>query len=330
MRYRRMKSISILAVLAALTVSVSTSTLSYGQEKFPVRPVTVIVNYGAGGPTDVALRLLGKSAEKKLGIPVVISNKPGGGGAVGTTEIARSKPDGYTIGSLTIGAIAVVPMMQKVGYDPFKDFDYICGFGRYIYAIYTRANSPLNSMQDVIEMARKNPGKVAYGSMSPAMAVAMKYLDLKANITTTYVPLLSNAETVTSVVGGHTELGIGSPDGFMPFVQNKEIKILAMATEQRWRVLPNIPTLKELGYDIDLTGWMGLGGPVGIPKERTDLLFDAFKVAHQDPEVKTTLEKLWLDAPYITGSELKKIYQDRGAEWKPLLEALMSSPPAKK
>ncbi len=325
-----MQRIGILGISVGLVVSMFTPILGYGQEKFPNRPITVIINYGAGGPTDVALRLLGKGAEKKLGIPVVISNKPGGGGAVGTTELARSKPDGYTIGSLTIGAIAVVPLMQKVGYDGFRDFDYICGFGRYIYAIYTRTNSPLKSMEDVIETARKNPGKVTYGSMSPAMAVAMKHLDLKANIHTTYVPLLSNAETVTSVVGGHTELGIGSPDGFMPFVQNNEIRILAMATDQRWRVLPNVPTLKEMGYDIDLTGWMGLGGPFGIPKDRTDILFASFKVAHQDPEVKATLEKLWLDAPYITGSELKKIYQDRAMEWKPLLEALVASQPAKK
>jgi len=293
-----------------------------GAEQFPSRPITIIINYGAGGQTDIVLRLMSKLAEKDLGVPLVIENKAGGGGVVGITELARSKPDGYTIGSLTVGAMSATPAIQTVPYDSFKDFDYICGFGRYLYGVWARTDSPFNTLRDVAEAARKNPGKVTYGSMNLANAIGLKYLELKENVKMTYIPLQSGQDVVTSLAGGHIHLSISTPDAVLQFVENKEIKGLAVIGPERWAFFPNIPTMKELGYDVDVTGWMGLGGPRGIPKERVAVIYDAFKKAHSDPEVKATLEKLWLYAPYITGEETKAIYQKRATEWKPLIDAI--------
>ncbi len=289
-------------------------------EKFPNRPITIIVNFGAGGSTDAAVRVLAQVAEKELGVPLVISNKVGGGGVVGATELARAKPDGYTLGTVTSAPMTVIPSMQQVGYDPFKDFELICGYARYLYGIYARSNSPFKSIHDVVEAARKDPGKITYGATSPGSALGLKYVEVKENVKMRYIPVQSGQETTSLLIGGHVELAIGT--AVFQFIESGDVKVLAVVTEERWPYLPNIPTMKELGYDVDITGWMDLAAPVGVPKERLNVIYHAFKVASDDPKVKATLEKLRLSAPYISGDELMKIYQKSAVAWKPLLDAL--------
>jgi tripartite-type tricarboxylate transporter receptor subunit TctC len=295
------------------------------KEKFPNRPITLINNYGAGGAQDVAIRILAKVAERKLGVPIIVVNKTGGGGTVGITELARSKPDGYTIGFLTIGAVVVVPMMQKVAFDPFKDFAYICGFGRFTYGLFTKGDSPFKSFKDVVEAARKDPGKITYGTLSPSLAIASKYVEAKENIKMTYIPVQSGQEAAAAALGGHFNFVITAPDLLFQYVESKEVRLLAVAAGERWFFVPDVPTLKELGYDIDLTGWMGLGAPAGTPKDSLDVIYEAFRVASNDPETKANLERNWLYAPYITGEELKQIFQKRVIEWKPLIEEIMAT-----
>jgi tripartite-type tricarboxylate transporter receptor subunit TctC len=293
-------------------------------EKFPDRPVTLIINYSAGGATDIAVRPLAKVAEQQLGMPIIVVNRPGGGGSIGTTELARAKADGYTIGTLTIGATIVVPMMQQVGYHPFRDFEYICGFGRYIYGIFVRTDSPFKTLKDAVEAARANPGKVTYGTMSPSIAIALKFVEIKDNIKFTYIPYQSGAESSAALVGGHVNLSIGSAPDVMKFIEAKEMRALAAVTEDRWSMLPNVPTMQELGYDIDITGWMSFGAPAGVPRERLDILYKAFKTAAEDQGVKALYDKVYVTAPYTPGEEMKKIYQKRQSEWKPLIEAVMA------
>lgn len=291
-------------------------------EQFPNRPITAIINYGAGGQTDIVVRLLAKLAEKDFAVPIIIENKAGGGGTIGVAELARAKPDGYTIGTLTIGAMSSVPLLQKVAYDSFKDFDYISGFGRYLYGVYARSDSPFRSIKDVVEAAQKNPGKITYGAMSPGIAIGLKYVEAKENVKMTYIPFQSGQESAMALVGGHINLSIGTPDSVIQFIEKKEVTILAVVSEERWPFFPNVPTMKELGYDIDISGWMAFGAPRGVPKDRLAVIYNAFKKAHSDPEVKATLEKIWLYAPYIPGEEVKTIFQKRAIEWKPSIEAL--------
>lgn len=291
------------------------------KEKFPNRPITLIVNFGAGGSTDVAVRPLAQIAEKQLGVPIIILNKPGGGGTVGMGELARGKPDGYTIGTITIFTVGVIPFLQQVPYNPSKDFDYICGFGQYLYGIFAKIDSPFKSIKDVVEAAQKNPGKITYGAGSIGIALGVKYLEVKENKKMTYIPFQSGTESATALLGGHINLSAGGPD-HIQFIESKEIKALAVVSKGRWSILPDVPTMKELGYDVDNTGWMALGAPTGVPKDRLETIYNAFQVASNDPNVKVLYERLKVSAPYITGEEVKKIYQNRAIEWKPLIEVL--------
>ena len=316
-----MKSFKVLPLLMLGTILMGTGLGECPAQEFPNRPITIIINYGAGGSTDVAIRLFAKAAEKKLGVPLIITNKAGGGGVVGVTELGRAKPDGYTIGALTIAAMSAVPSIQKVAYHPFDDFDYICGFGRYLYGVYVKNDSPFKSIKDVVEGARMNPGKITYGSMSSGVAIAMKYVEAKENLKMTYIPLQSGQETATVLLGGHVHLAIGT--AVYQFIESKEIRAIAAATEERMPPpMHEVATMKEQGYDVDITGWMALGAPAGVPKERLEIIFEAFRIAGNDPQVRTTMNKLMLSAPYISGEEVKRIYQRRSVEWKPLLEAM--------
>lgn len=324
-----MKSSKKVFLVTVVTIIVNLVLLSLGsnicrsqsKEKFPNRPITLIVNFGAGGSTDAAVRPLAQVAEKQLGVPIIIVNKTGGGGTVGLAELARAKPDGYTIGTVTIFTMTIIPMLQQVSYDPSKDFDYICGFGQYLYGIFCKADSAFKSLKDVVETARKNPGKITYGAASIGIAIGLKYLEVKEGLQMKYIPFRSGAESATSLIGGHINLSAGGPD-HVQFVQNKEIRNLAVIGEKRWGLLPDVPTMKELGYDVDNTGWMTLGAPAGVPKDRLDIIYDAFRVASNDPSVKVLHERLMVSAPYITGEEVKKIFDKRAIEWKPLVDAL--------
>ena len=301
-----------------------------GAETYPNRPVTVIVGWAAGGQTDIVVRLLSKIAEKELGVPILVDNKPGGGATLGPATLARSKPDGYTIGALSLAQMGVIPLFQKVPYDTFKEFDFICGFGRYLYGVYARTDSPFKSIKDVVEAARKNPGKISFGAMSPPISLGLKYVEAKENIKMTYIPFQSGQECAMALVGGHTHLSIGTPDSVIQFIEKKEVTPLAVISEERWSFFPNVPTMKEQGYDLDITGGMIMGAPAGTPKDRMEVVYKAFQKAHSDPEAKATLEKLWLYAPYRTGAQVRESLVRDANKWKPFIEAMNLKTPPKK
>jgi tripartite-type tricarboxylate transporter receptor subunit TctC len=290
-----------------------------GREKYPNRPITVIVGFGAGGQTDIAVRLIAKVAEKELGVPILVVNKPGGGGTVSVTQLARTEADGYTLGIITAQSIAA-PFMERVAFDPFKDFEWLNAFGWYRYGIYAKADAPFHTLKDVVEGARKSPGKLTFGSTSLISALGLKFVEAQDNVKLTYIPLKSGQEVMTSLLGGHTNFGIGTPDAAEAFLAAKELKALAVVTPDRWEMLRDTPTLKELGYDIDTTGWMILGAPAGTPKYRLDILNAAWQHAHASPEVKDTLGKLKLWAPWTAGEQIKEVYPKKVAVWRRLLE----------
>jgi len=307
-----------------LVVSFGWVLLSAGNgicQPFPNRPVTIIVPYAAGGSTDVLTRSIAAVAEKKLGVPLIISNKPGGAGVVGTTELARSKPDGYTIGTVSIGSATVVPLMQKVSYNAETDFEYICGFTAYTYGIFVKANSRFKTLADVVKEARANPGKITYGTMSTYVQLALKAVDHKEHAKMTYVPFGSGAEAIASLVGGHIDIGIISTDAHK-FLENKDIRMLASAAPKRWATVPDVPTMKELGYDVDVTSWTSMAAPAGVAKAQLNIFHEAFKAGHSDPGVISFFEKLDGTAPFTSGEEIKKLFLKKIVDVKPLIDAI--------
>jgi tripartite-type tricarboxylate transporter receptor subunit TctC len=266
-------------------------------EKFPSRPITLLVGYGAGGSTDLPARALAEAAAKSLGQPIVVINKPGGGSSVMLSELKNAKPDGYTVGILSSGGI-LSALMRKVPYQPLNDFDYLLQYSVYQYGLVVRADSPWKSLKDLIAYAQANPGKIRYstaGAGTPQHLV-MVQLGEAAKVRWLHIPFNSGNEAIAALLGGHMECSAQTTE-WKPMVDSGQLRLLAILMPMRMADYPNVPTLTEAGYPIAAPSIIGIVGPKGLPKDRLKLLHDAFYKGMQDPAFKKVLAQF--DLPLI-------------------------------
>ena len=260
-------------------------------DAYPSRPVTLIVPWPAGGSTDTHLRKLAEIAARHLGQPIVVENKPGASGMLGPVNMAKSaEPDGYTIAQLHVGAFRQ-PYLQKVDWDPMRDFTYIIGVSGYTFGMVVKADSPFRTLDDVIAYARANPGKMSYGSTgngtSPHLLV--EQLADKAGVQFLHVPFKGNADSTQALMGGHVMVQ-SDATGWGKFVDQGAFRLLVTFGEQRTRW--GAPTAKELGYDVVSSSPYGIVGPRGMDPKVVKILHDAFKKAIDDPEHQRVLQQL--------------------------------------
>ena len=272
-------------------------------QDFPAKPVTLIVPWPAGGSTDIAMRAIAEAASKHLGQPIVVDNKAGGSGTVGPATMAASaRPDGYTIAQIPI-TVFRLPLMQKTTWDPTKDFTYIVHLTGYTFGVTTKADSPFKTLQDMLEFARQNPGKVTYATPGAGTSphIGMEQIAAKAGVKLTHVPFKGGAETNAAVLGGHTMLQADST-GWKPLVDAGQLRLLVTWTAERSKNWPDVPTLKELGFPFVFDSPFGVAGPKGMDGKVVAKLHDAFKKAIEDPAVVASLAKYDM-VPNYKGTE---------------------------
>jgi len=299
--------IGLVASALAVAVSAAMFAAEVRAQDFPNKPITLIVPWPAGGPTDVSMRAMAESASKVLGQPVVIDNKAGGSGTVGPATMAASaKPDGYTIAQMPI-TVFRLPLMQNTPWDALKDFTYIVHLTGYTFGVTTKADSPFKTMQDVIEFAKKNPGKVTYATpgAGTSLHIGMEQIAAKAGVKFTQVPFKGGAETNASVLGGHTMLQADST-GWKGLVEAGQLRLLTIWTAQRSKNWPTVPTLKELGFPFVFDSPFGVAGPRGMDPKVVAKLHDAFKKATEDPAVQATLAKYDMVTNYKNTEDYRK------------------------
>ncbi|OGL05506.1 MAG: hypothetical protein A3I03_11375 [Candidatus Rokubacteria bacterium RIFCSPLOWO2_02_FULL_68_19] len=275
--------------------------------EFPTKPVTLICPWPAGGSTDQQMRALAEVAGKHLGQPVVIENKPGGSGTVGpATMVATAKPDGYTIAQIPI-TIFRLPHMQKVTWDPLKDFTYIIHLTGYTFGVVVKADSPWKTWQEFIAHAKANPGKVTYGTpgAGTTLHITMEALAAKEGIKWIHVPFKGGAENTAAVLGGHTMANADST-GWASLVDAGQLRLLVTWTAQRTKRWPNVPTLKELGYGIVSNSPYGYAGPKGMDRKAVKVLHDAFRKGLEEPVHLKTLERLDMEPVYMNSEDYTK------------------------
>jgi tripartite-type tricarboxylate transporter receptor subunit TctC len=262
-----------------------------GAQGFPSRPVTLICPWPAGGGTDLHLRKLAELTAKRLGQPVLVENRPGGSGMNGPVQMAKTaRPDGYTISQLAITAFRM-PHMQKVDWDPLKDFTYIVGVSGYTFGIVVKADSPFKTFQDLIAYARANPGQLSYATpgTGTSLHLAMEEIGVRAGVKFLHVPFKGQAEGAQAVMGGHVMAQVDST-GWGRMVDAGTFRLLATLGDRRTRW--NAPTVKELGVDTVSNSPYGLVGPRGMAPEVVKTLHDAVKAAMEDPEHQKMLQQL--------------------------------------
>jgi len=284
-----MKSIHHLAI-AALALCAFASTPAAAQS-YPTRPITLIVPWPAGGSTDTHLRKLSELASKHLGQPIIIENKPGFGGMLGPAQMAKSAaPDGYTLAQLTVNAFRA-PYMQKVDWDPMRDFTYIIGVSGYTFGLVVKADSQFKTFNDLIAYAKANPGQVSYSSTGNGTSphLLIEVVADKAGVKLLHVPYKGNADSTQALMGGHV-MAQSDATGWGKFVDAGTFRLLVTFGENRTRW--GAPTAKELGYDVVSYSPYGIVGPRGMDPKIVKILHDAFKKTIDDPEHQKVLQQL--------------------------------------
>jgi tripartite-type tricarboxylate transporter receptor subunit TctC len=276
-------------ILASIGMMVLASAAS--AQDYPTKPITLIVPWPAGGPTDATMRSMAEAASKHLGQPIVVENKAGGSGTVGpATMAATAKPDGYTIAQMPI-TVYRLPLMQRTTWKP-DDFTYIIHLTGYVFAAFAGADTPFKKWEDVIEHAKKNPGKITYGSTGSgsSLHLGMEMLAEKSGVKFTHVPFKGAAEVNAAVAGGHVMLG-ASGTSIRPLVDAGKARFLNVWTAKRVSFLPEIPTLQDLGYPYVIDSPWGIAGPKGMDPKVVAKIHDAFKKALEEKSVIETLAR---------------------------------------
>ena len=271
-------------VLTALTFLCVFAAAALAQEPYPIRPVTFIIPFSPGSSTDLGFRLLIKETEKYLGQPIVVMNKPGGGGTIGVSAVAASKPDGYTIGqSPSGGFLVIMPYIEKIPYHPLKDLTYIVQFAEPCFGVMVKADSPFKTFKDLIVYARQNPKKLTYGTNAPNSIsnLIMEQITRKEAVQMTHIPFKGSAEYQTALLGGHVLFTAGEFN--FSFLEGGQTRVLLFLGEKRHEDYPDIPVSKDLGYDVPFPVMNGVAGPKGLPEHVTKKLEDAFTRGMKEP-----------------------------------------------
>ena len=290
---------------------------------FPTKPVTLIVPWPAGGATDRHLRVLAEAASKHLGQPIVIDNKPGASGTLGAaTMAATAKPDGYTIAQLPI-TIFRLPYMQKVSFDPTKDFSFIIHLTGYTFGTAVNANSPWKTWKELLDYARANPGKIRYATpgTGSTLHITMEQIALQEGLKWTQVPFRGEAEMTAALLGDHVEAAAGGT-GMGPLVDAGKFRMLVVWTEKRSPRFPDSPTLVEEGQKIISASPYGLAGPKGMDPKVIKVLHDAFQKAMQDPSHLKVLEDLSQPMVYLNSEDYRAFAMKIIAEQQELIARL--------
>jgi tripartite-type tricarboxylate transporter receptor subunit TctC len=263
-----------------------------------------MVTFAPGGSTDMCTRAIAAAAEKILGKSIFVENKPGGGGTIGYALVANAKPDGYTLCCGTDSGIVRVPQLQKVTYAPLKSFTAVIAFVKPYNGIVVKKDAQWNSMKELIDYAKKNPNKIKYstGGVATGMHHAMIVLEKQETIKWIHVPYQGNADAMTALIGGHVDVCSAGPE-YVPFERSGVVKILAIPESEKNPKYPNVPTLKELGYDFANDVLFTIVGPAGLPEEVAKKLESAFTKAAQSSEVKTVIDNLDLVPVLYVGKE---------------------------
>ena len=292
--------------------------LAGAQAKYPTKAIELVVPFAAGGSTDVLARLVAKYAPKYFDKPLVVVNKPGGGGITGTEGVVRSKPDGYSLfvgyGS---GHDLVTPHFQKMPYDTFNDLVSVCRLSIHSIVVIIRGDAPYKTMKELVEWGKKKDQVTASvstraGSVDITFQAVAKATGLKL----VTVPFRGGAESVTAIVGGQTDCGGNHPSEVISHIKAKRLIPIAVALENRDPAIPDVPTFKELGYNVVAVGSVkGVAAPKGTPPEVVTYLAERFKKVCDAPEFIKSMKDIGQPVMYQGPQEFAKFMKEGFAQY---------------
>ncbi|MCC6474473.1 MAG: tripartite tricarboxylate transporter substrate binding protein [Burkholderiales bacterium] len=312
------------ATLAALALSAA------GQE-YPSRPIRLIVPFAPGGTTDLAARLLGEGLRERLGQPVVVENRPGGGSVIGVETVGRAAPDGYTLLFGESGGMAVVPAIKKKApYDPVRDFSAIGFVAHSPHALAINSKLPVRSLAGFIDYAKARPGKLNYGSSGPGSPSHMitGLFALQAHLDMVDVPFKGGSQALPALIAGEIDMMIIGPTGLTPFVEAGQLRVLAQTGRTRHPLLSSVPTMAELGTavtigrEIDVTSWFGIFGPVGVGRPIVSSLNRQITAVLAQPAVQKRLIEVGCEVQTMSPEAFAQFVAAENRKWAQVITAV--------
>jgi tripartite-type tricarboxylate transporter receptor subunit TctC len=285
-----------------LGLAFATWTAPIHAEDFPTRPITLIMPWGAG--TDVTIRALASAAEKYLGQSIVVENRPGAGGALAPEQMAATaKPDGYTISQLG-PPIFRAPFIRKTTYDPTTDFTYIIAITALTTGVAVRSDAPWKTFREFLADARAHPGMMNYGSAGTGSnpQVALERVASQLGIKWVHIPYKSSTELVQALLSRQLD-AMTDAAGWAPQVDSGQFRLLVTGGPERSKNWPDVPTMREAGFDIVANAPNGIGGPKGMDPRVVKILHDAFKKALDDPAFVATIKEFAQEIHYMGSAE---------------------------
>lgn len=312
-------------MVAALAAAATLPLALHAQDRWPTKPITYVVPFGAGGTTDVLARLVTAKAGPALGTTFVIENKAGAGGGLGSDFTAKAAPDGYTIQGGTISSHAInVSLYPKLPYDPIKNFQPITMIGSMPNVLVVRADSPYKTVQDVIAAVKSKPGTINYASSGNGTSQHLSgvFFEQMTGGKMVHVPYKSSAESLTAVMSGQgADIIFENLAPAMPHIKAGKLRALGMTSAKRSSALPEVPAIAEALPGFDIVSWQAIFAPAGVPKPIVDRLSAEMIKAVNDPDTRSKLIAQGIEPGGMSPAELAAFQKSEVEKWARVIKA---------
>ena len=313
-------------LIAGLALGLAAATAVQAAAPWPARPIRLIATYGPGSSIDIIARLVAKPLSEQLGQTVIVENKPGAGGDLGTDIIAKAEKDGYTIGFASAGPITVNPNARaRMPYDSMKDLAPVALIATGPNVILVNPSLPVKNLQELISYIKANPDKVSFASAGVGTSghIAGELFQHLSKTNILHVPYKGNSEAITDTLGGRTQIVISGVPPILSFVKSGQLRAIAVADTKRSPLLPDVPTVGEAGLPgAESVAWYGIVAPAGTPAEILDRLHDEIAKAVASPDVQAKFDSLGIVAASDTRAEFGKRMTDEYARFKALFKQI--------
>lgn len=310
--------------LAAAAGLAGALALSTAQAAYPEQPVRVLVGFPAGGTTDIVARIIAKELSQDLGQSFVVENKPGAGSNLAAGEVARAKPDGYTLLMVAVTSAINETLYGNLPFSLVKDFTAVALAAKVPNLLVVNPSLPIKSVQELVAYAKANPGKLAFASSGSGTSIHMagELFKLRADVNVLHVPYRGSAPALTDLIGGQVQFMFDNMPSAWPHAQAGKLRPLAVTTLTRSPSAPDLPTMAELGFkDFDVSSWFGLIAPAGTPQEVVDKLNASVRKALSNPEVLARYADLGAVAEPGSAKQFADFIKREVDTWRPVVKA---------
>ncbi len=292
-------------------------------QAYPERPVRIVVGFPPGGSSDTVARVVAQQLSPLLRQPVVVENKPGAGGVIGSDTVAKAAPDGYTLLLATAGHSTAAAMMEKLPFDAVKDFTWISTITTYPFAIATASESPIKSLDDLVRRAKAAPGKVTYSSAGVGTSHHLlgEWLSAEAGIEMNHIPFKGGTSPLTEVLAGRVDIMIETMTLVLPHMQSGKLRGLAVTSPEPKDYLPGVPPASKSVPGLVFQSWLGIAAPAGTPAPVVEYLNRNLRKALAEPEVQKRLAALGGGAAPTSPEEMRRQVQEEIDRWKKLVSS---------